>query len=225
MQFASMGWNKSMGSGKAGFSPTDLAGLTAWFKYNSGITVTGAGVSQWDDASGNGNNLLQATDTNRPSKEADGSILFDGVDNYLKANAFTLEQPETIYILFKQVSLIFSSRVFDGNALNLGGLFFVGTSDTLNAYAGASIGNNTDFALGVYSAVTTIFNGASSLLQVDNNTPVTGNASTSDMGGFTLGAAGDLGNHGNIQVKEVAIYNTSHDADTRAKVIAYFNSL
>jgi len=207
------------------FDPTDAAGMKAWYRKGTGITVTGAGVSKWADQSGNGNDLLQATDTSRPSEEADGSILFDGVDNYLKAVAFTLEQPETIYILFKQVSLIFSQRILDGNALNLGGLFFVGTSATLDAYAGSAIGNNTDYTQGNYSVVTTIFNGASSLLQVDNNTPVTGNASTNDMGGFTLGAAGDASNFGNVQVKEVAIYNDAHDAATRAKVIAYLSYL
>ena len=207
------------------FDPTDAAGMKAWYRKGTGITVTGAGVSKWADQSGNGNDLLQVTDTNRPSQEADGSILFDGVDNYLKAVAFTLEQPETIYILFKQVSLIFSQRILDGNALNLGGLFFVGTSATLDAYAGSAIGNNTDYTQGNYSVVTTIFNGASSLLQVDNNTPVTGNASTNDMGGFTLGAAGDASNFGNVQVEEVAIYNTAHDAATRAKVIAYLSNL
>ena len=102
------------------FLPSELSNLEAWYRFNQGITVTGSGVSQWDDASGNANHLLQAVDTNRPSKEADGSILFDGVDNYLKAVAFTLIQPETVYILLKQVTWVNQARFFDGDTMNSG---------------------------------------------------------------------------------------------------------
>lgn len=38
----------------------------AWFRQGAGITVTGSGVSQWDDQSGNGRHLLQGTDAARP---------------------------------------------------------------------------------------------------------------------------------------------------------------
>ncbi len=41
-------------------------GPAAWFRANTGITVTGLGVSQWDDQSGNARHLLQGTDANRP---------------------------------------------------------------------------------------------------------------------------------------------------------------
>ena len=67
-----------------GFRPQNLPNLAVWGRFNIGITVVGAGVDTWADQSGNGRDLLQTTDTNRPSKESDGSILFDGVDNTLK---------------------------------------------------------------------------------------------------------------------------------------------
>jgi len=44
------------------------------------------------------------------------------------------------------------------------------------------------------------------------------------MSGISL-AARNGANEGNIQVKELLIYNTAHDADTRAQVIAYLETL
>lgn len=55
------------------FSPSDFAGLVAWYQLGTGITNTGAGVSKWADQSGNGNDLLQATDTNRPLPGTQGA--------------------------------------------------------------------------------------------------------------------------------------------------------
>ena len=69
-------FGKSGGVG-APFAPDDLDNLVAWYQFNIGITVTGAGVSTWADQSGNGNDLLQSTDADRPSHESDGTILFE----------------------------------------------------------------------------------------------------------------------------------------------------
>ncbi len=203
------------------FLPSDLAGLKLWCKYNSGITVTGAGVSQWDDVSGNGNHLKQGTDTNRPSKEADGSILFDGVDNFLKADAFTLVQPETVYLLVKQVTWTLARRFFDGNIVNTGLIYQNPTTPTIKMYAGSDSGENSDLTIDTYSAICAVFNGASSILRVDNNADVSGDVGAGDMGGLTLGANGANGQWSNIQVKEVLIYNVAHDAAERLQMTAY----
>ena len=213
------------GAGPFSFSPADLSGLELWCQFNSGITVTGAGVSQWDDQSGNDNHLKQGTDTNRPSKESDGSILFDGVDNYLKADAFTLVQPETVYILFKQVSWTSNDSIYDGNLGTTGVLAQLGTVPELIIIAGVLLSNNSDLSLGVYGVVSVIFNSTSSLLQVDNGTPLIGNAGGNDMGGFTLGSTATGTSPANIQVKEVLIYSAAHDADTRTQVRDYLNTL
>ncbi len=206
------------------FLPSDLAGLKLWCKFNSGITVAGAGVSQWDDVSGNDNHLKQGTDTNRPSKESDGSILFDGVDNYLKADAFTLVQPETIYLLFKQVTWTYLNRIFDGNILDSGMVFQTSTTPSLTSWAGAGGAVTADLAVDTYGAMAVGFDHDNSLniIQINNNTPSIDTVfGTSDMGGFTLGANGSNLQFGNIQVKEVAVFSKAHDADTRLQMTAY----
>ena len=218
-----MGWANQMGNIPSGFLPSDLANLELWTRFNQGITVTGSGVSQWDDVSGNGNHLKQGTDTNRPSKEGDGSILFDGVDNFLKADAFTLVQPETVYILFKQITWTSGNRTWDSGAASTT-LFQTGTTPSLSLFASATLAE-VDLTLDTYGIVSSVVNGASSVLQLNNDSPITGNAGINDMGGFTLGARENASSFANIQVKEVLVYSVAHDATTRAEVISYLSSV
>ena len=194
------------------FLPTDVANLVAWYKFNTGITITGAGVSQWDDQSGNGRHLLQGTDADRPS-ESGGVITFDGVRELLKVTAFTLNQPETIYILFKSVTDTLADRIFDGNSTNAG-MMDQDAGPSLNAYAGGFIGKNLDYTgSGTYLVATCQFNGAASKLQVNSGTPVTGNGGASNMGGFQLGGTG-TNQFSNISVLEVVITDTTADDAT-----------
>jgi len=208
--------------------PSELTDLKLWNRFDQGITVTGSGVSQWDDVSGNGNHLKQTTDNRRPAKQSDGSILFDAINDFLQADAFILTQPETIYLLVKQVTWDNGDAIFDGNTLNTGRLYQNGTTPTLSCYAGADGANTTDLALDTYGVITVVFDHDNSLnlLQVNSGTPSTDTAfGTADMGGFILGAVATPSNYSNIQIKEVLVYSAAHDAATRAKGIAYLSSV
>lgn len=214
------------GQGKRSTGIPVTADLAAWFRFNSGITDSAGAVSQWDDASGNARHLKQATATNQPAKQGDGSILFDGVDNYLKCDAFTLIQPETIYLLGKQVGYTAIDTVMDGNTVNTLRLFQSGASPAVVLNAGSGdVASNSNWTLNTYATVAVVLNGASSLIQVNATTATTGNPGAGNMGGFTLGAGGNSTAFANIQVKEVAIYSVAHDEATRAQVIAYMNAL
>jgi hypothetical protein len=52
-----------------GFSPTDIAGLVAWYDMadTATITETAGATSQLDDKSGNGYHIVQATGTKQPT--------------------------------------------------------------------------------------------------------------------------------------------------------------
>lgn len=52
-----------------GFSPTDLAGLVAWYDASDTATITDSGgaVSQWDDKSGNAHHATQGSGSNKPT--------------------------------------------------------------------------------------------------------------------------------------------------------------
>ena len=225
MEFVSMGWNKQMGGAPVGFLPSDLANLELWTRFNQGITVTGSGVSQWDDQSGNGNHLKQGTDTNRPSEEADGSILFGGGNDFLKTDAFTLEQPETIYLLCKSVTWTDFEYFFDGNTGSTGLLYQRGVTPEIQMFAGTAVNSSTALVVGNYGAVSVVFNGANSYLQVNDSIVGPNDAGALDMGGFTLGAKADSTQASNIQVKEALVYSEAHDAAQRAQVIGYLQSI
>ena len=203
--------------------PANIGEPAAWFQMGRGITITGSGVSQWDDVSGNGRHLKQGTDGNRPALQADGSILFDGVDNYLKCDAFTLNQPESVYLLLKQVSWTSGDRVFDGNASSSGMIVQTAatpgltlTSDNVNF-----VTRNDALALNTYGVVACVINGASSLTRI-GGTITTGNAGAGNMGGFTLASLG-AGNFGwsHIQVKEVVLFPANHSTAQQSSVIQY----
>lgn len=197
----------------------------AWFQFNTGITVTGQGVSQWDDQSGNGRHLKQGTDGARPALQADGSILFNGTDEYLKCDAFTLVQPETVYILGTHVTWTGASQGHwcDGEANNSMAIWDEGTTPEIDAFAGSRVGRNANLAVDTYGVVVAVFNGASSVLQVNNTTPVAGDCGAADAGGFTLGASGNGGAPSNIQAKESIIFPAAHGAATRARIIRYLS--
>jgi len=68
-----MGMNPAltlMAAGSAvAFTPTSISGLGIWYDASDTATITSSGglVSQWNDKSGNGQNLVQATDAKKPT--------------------------------------------------------------------------------------------------------------------------------------------------------------
>jgi len=206
--------------GGSGIQFVQALNPAAWYRYGIGITVTGAGVSTWADQSGNGRDLLQATDAARPALQADGSILFDGVDNNLKCSTFTFNQPESCYLLFRSVSFTSQARIFDGNTTNTGGFLQGNDQPGLDIYAGSTVSDAAGLAVGVYGVVCVVFNGANSVLRV-NNTISTGNAGASNMAGFTLGDAGGFSLPSNIQAKEVILYSGAHTETQQGQIINY----
>ncbi len=198
-----------------------------WCRYGRGITVTGSGVSQWEDQSGNGRHLLQGTDTNRPALQTDGTILYDGVDNYLAAT-FAISQPCTFYALLTQVSWTSTDYIWDGATTNMGRLMQSGVSPNLvyDTDATANIALS-GAAIGTYAVYSVVYNGASSSGQINNGALASGNAGAGNPGGFTLGARG--GGTGalasNIRVKEVILFGAAHAANTRSLIVNYLLSI
>ncbi len=65
-------------------SPEGVPGLVAWFDASVGMTTDGVGkVSAWTDRTGHGHDVVQTTESLRPTQTGDG-IYFDGVLKYLR---------------------------------------------------------------------------------------------------------------------------------------------
>ena len=59
-----------------GWSPTDESSLEAWYQNQVGIVLNGSTVSDWEDSSSNGRDMVQADATEQPAYSA-GALTFD----------------------------------------------------------------------------------------------------------------------------------------------------
>jgi len=195
----------------------------AWFAVGNGssdyLTKDGSNyVSKWNDLSGNGRHLLQATGTNQPLFSTD-QIIFDGIDNFLKVPNFVYAQPVAIYLVVNQITWTDSDYILSGALMDVR-IFQRYASPKLSLWASASLMNDS-LEVNKFSTIVAIANGASSVFKADG-VQVTGAIETNAMGGITLASAGSGSNCGNISFKE-AIFRKS--ADDQAKRDAIENYL
>jgi hypothetical protein len=204
----------------------DDGNTVVWFDMAENyITKDGSNrVGQWSDRSGNDNHLLQAgADGIKPVWSSDG-LLFDGTNDFMACNVFTLEQPEQIYIVFKQVTWS-TTFVFDGHAINSGRIAGATGTPNLQLNAGVNDINNNNLAVNTWGIGRVLFNGLSSSFQIDETSAATGNAGTNDMNGFHLGSrGGGTGGYSNIQVKEIVIRKIADSAPDNVLIYTYLKN-
>jgi Concanavalin A-like lectin/glucanases superfamily len=110
------------GPGSPGFNPASIPGLMMWLK---GDTLAGladaAAVSQWDDSSGQGNHVVQATGANQPTKQTvtnNGKTFAvarsDGNDFLLKTS-FAWSQEFSLFLVVKSSLSGGVYRTLDGD--------------------------------------------------------------------------------------------------------------
>ena len=93
------------------FSPSDISDMKCWWDAALGIALNGANVSEWEDQSGNGNDIVQTIATDQPLYNVTDSdfnnlpsINFNGIDEGMAFLAFSggrLSQPLTHVIVLK----------------------------------------------------------------------------------------------------------------------------
>jgi len=179
--------------------------------------ATGARISGARD-------LYQGTAANQPilTIAAAGNYLtFDGSNDYLKAAAFALAQPETVYFVGSQVTWTNGDNFFEGGSASAA-MFQNGVTPNIGINAGSTIGNITTLALNTYGVLSAVFNGASSSYRLNRLAAGAGNAGANNPNGFTLGSnTAGAGAFANITAQEVLVYSGAHDKATQDRVIAY----
>ena len=86
----SLGLHMGVGSPRvrSGFALTDISGLQAWYKFNTGITTSGTTVLTWDDSSGNNRRMGNITATNRrPEFDSSDNTVDFSTNRYLELNS------------------------------------------------------------------------------------------------------------------------------------------
>jgi len=196
------------------------------FDYDAdlGVTTDGSGVTAWADQRGNVGDLASSTAALSPdlitngNPNADGDAIdFNGTSESMKVAAgFTWNQPETIYLVIKQTTYTLSDQFTDGNSNGSFNILNVNVSPDFTFNAGLSVGNNSDLAVNTWGIVCIVANGASSSVRVDNNAKVSGDASTTNAGGFTLGSkSNQTENFSNIVVARILGYDTVAHTDAQ----------
>lgn len=200
----------------------NVLGANKWLEF--AISTSAGDFFEFDEISVKeitGNHLYQTTISKQPLWSADG-VLFDGVNDFMKAFLFTWEQPAFIYVVVEQLFWTLYDCLFDGGSYAVGALFQESTtpSITLNHTC-----KNNNLFVGQWAILRALFYGANSKAIVDNTTPTTGNPDTVAMGGFTLGACGTGGVYfSNIQVKEIILRNVADTSDDEAAIYDYLKT-
>jgi hypothetical protein len=211
--------------------PLDTTDLQGQYVYGNGITEVSGGVSQWDDLHSTGHHLQAASAPGRPTKQANGSIRFDGLGNYLQA-LFSLEPPVTVYLRFVELLSSSGRAIFDGGANNKMQAFQSGSPnyfiEVFNGIAGTFLtGIQGAFSGGsaTVKTLTLVVNGASSGYQLDEGTFITGDAGAiAGLAGFTLGSNGSGGSFSNIDAYVALVYDGAHDATQRSTTRQYVST-
>jgi phage gp46-like protein len=200
--------------------------MAAWFRKGFGYHVDeNKKVSQWDDYSGHGRHLTQADVDKQPTLIGNKRLSFDGVNDYMNTIDFDLIQPTTVYFRGSQRGWINNYRFYDGTNLNSGTLYQSVSQPLVNAYAGMAIGSNQILDLNVTSNIVVVFNKENCLFQIDNRSPVVGNAGNRDMGGIVLGNSADHTKPGEIEAEEIIIFSDAHNEQEIAQTMSYLDSI
>jgi len=217
------------------FDPSNINGLTAWYDGRSGIILNGADVSQWDDRSGNGNNLLQATASKQPffdNAGADPFVLFDGITELLQLSAFgsgDQPQPNTFVIAVRVVVNTINDIIFDSAVSGKRHFIDLAGGGQARLFAGsASISGDTNLSTTKH-IIAVVVDGVNSQMYIDGGLdeilgePTPG---SNVLAGFSLGAKFNETDHSNLESYGITIYNRALSIQELNQVGNFFkNSL
>lgn len=178
--------------GADGAGDLDTIAAAAFIGGGSGYIAT------WYDQSGNGDNIVQATEGNQPLYVASGqndkpTLRLDGSnDNLQGAFSGVLSQPISSVVVAQLDASVVNDHaqryIYDGEngTYRLILCKNAGSPDKWSMFAGSFVdGGNANANWNVWSA---LFSGASSQFWVNQASQATGNAGTSNLDGLTVGA-------------------------------------
>ena len=217
-------------SGKTGPDIIE-SGLVLCLDAANKNSYPGSGTT-WTDLSGNGNN---GTLTNGPTFNAgnQGSIVFDGVDDYVGCgnnSSINLTSYITLSAWTKKAYGSSASVAIDKGRDNYGAwsLLFDVVANKVEFHCrisgtNSSVVSNTSYGNNIWTNITTVFTGTNLLIYIngilDNTTNISGTIGTNAID-FSIGKAND-GFNWSGQVSNVFIYNR---ALTATEVLQNYNA-
>lgn len=170
--------------------------------------------------------LVQLTQANQAIVSASGGYnlaTFDGTNDYMKAAAFSLEQPMSVYFAGSQASWTINKLFWDGGSVDTAGLQTRTATPEVRHQSGGAFGAALGtVAVGARTTLAATYSGASSLLQRNLDVSVAGSTTVAAANGFTLGAAGSATvGWSNITFSEVLVRSVEDNGATTNKIAAY----
>lgn len=235
--------NDIYGSGKNNqygpFRPTFFPDCYLWLDAALGISTSGGNVYKWEDQSGNGYDVVQATAGDRPAFSATESginslpaVDFGGPgaaeqEFMASANgAFTLAQPYVVFAVFKRDSIVGASpcsRLYAEYG-GVDGTYYVNASGKSCIKSGTELAATADATTESWHVHSALYNGAASKLWLDGTELASGNAGTNAMTdgirvGHSLGS--NVSYYFDGQLAELIIYNRNLSSIERKHVEDY----
>lgn len=235
------------GAGGGGFTdPTDIAGCQLWLDAEQGV-YSDAGttlatnndtVQQWNDQSGNGNHVSQATGGNRPTFKTAGINSKDSVEfadpSFMDSATPVVAAPNTVFAVHVMtLSDAFGGVIWDSKA-NVRHNFY--WDDVLNPdfFRSASVNIETTtvgFGSQFDEYITAVtYNGASSSIFMNGADVGDGSVDlgSNALDGITLGTLraglGGGNYYLNGQIAEVIVYDSALSTGDRATVETYLSN-
>lgn len=207
--------------------PTGDANLWGWFRSDTGISDNGGVVNRgpggicWDDQSGNGYHF-QENLGDEPGYTASGPngkpaiVWADGTSKAMRSNTGSRSQPHSMFALVKPVAWTNNRYIWDGSS-NFSALIQNGSTPNVQPYAG-NFGPAVALTVGSWQIITVIYDGASSVIQINNDTEQTGNFGSINPGGILLGQYNGGGSN-SAAFELAALIQTSVHADNTARAL------
>jgi len=215
----------AVGGGRADIPIT--ANLAAHYRADLGVTKDGDDyVSQWDDQSGNGRDLAEAT--NKPKWIDSGInsqnvIRFDGTNDNMQYTV-SISQPFHFFIVALMDTWTNNDRLVDLEPGLNPSISQQGSSPQIKQQAGAAATNLVSPTLGAGFLLQSFFSGTSSFQALNNDAQSSG-GNPNTMGMNTLGIGGQSNESGcsDGEFAEIALYTAEVTGGDLTTLKNYFN--
>lgn len=189
------------------------------FRYvaESQYITMATGVSQWQDISGSGWHLAQATGTAQPAFSEATGVSFDGTSDFLRNNSVAVSAPWTIYIVANITYAQFST-FFYFNELGSDRLYSMMPDEVNPTMELGSIAQN--YVTNTWYVWTITMDGANSSIQLNDGTPTVASYTNAAIDLLSF-ASFEGSNWGNLRIKEVIGRAGADTAPNKSAVITY----
>jgi hypothetical protein len=208
--------------------PPVLTGLEGWYdgQDSSTLTVVGSNISQWDDKSGAGNDVTQATGADQPTiSTLNGyqALAFDGSGQHLDGVSWSQQSPTTLFVVYQMSSPLKGATATLVRSAGSDRIRYQKrtTGDLRRMHENSDLVGTIEDTNAHYA--TCIFNDVSSSLRIDGAVDVSGSVGTRtpSSDGLSIGATpgGTEGMQGTIG--EVLWYDALLNATEISQVEAW----